>query len=170
MKTQDRMTDLKTQEFSPAPSCRRGPSRWNGDMQTIRSAARGAARSRVLRRTSEGGQFDEHCRPYAGNRSRGARDHRAWFRYPGRGPPARGRPAQLRPFYPYDRAKTNEDAVLAEQAFALSGKAEGNAAEFGKLRTVSLIVQPTIAQFKSDTIVNAMDENPGEFRKKEAGR
>jgi curli production assembly/transport component CsgG len=69
----------------------------------------------------------------------------------------------------YDRAKTNEDAVLAEQAFALSGKAEGNAAEFGKLRTVSLIVQPTIAQFKSDTIVNAMDENPGKFRKKEAG-
>jgi Curli production assembly/transport component CsgG len=72
-------------------------------------------------------------------------------------------------FMLYDRAKSNEDAVLAEQAFALSGKAEGNAAEFGKLRNVNLIVQPTIAQFKAETKLTAMDENPGKFRKKESG-
>jgi hypothetical protein len=69
----------------------------------------------------------------------------------------------------YDRAKSNEDAVLAEQAFALSGKAEGNAAEFGKLRNVNLIVQPTIVQFKTETKFAAMDENPGKYRKKESG-
>jgi len=69
----------------------------------------------------------------------------------------------------YDRAKTNMDAVLAEQAFALSGKAEGNAAEFGKLRNVNLIVQPTITEFKTETKLAAMDENPGKYRKKEVG-
>nr|WP_294565909.1 CsgG/HfaB family protein [uncultured Rhodopila sp.] len=72
-------------------------------------------------------------------------------------------------FILYDRAKTSEDAVLAEQAFALSGKAEGNAAEFGKLRNVNLIVQPTITQFRTAARVTAMDENPDKFRKKEAG-
>ena len=72
-------------------------------------------------------------------------------------------------FMLYDRAKSSEDAVLAEQAFALSGKAEGNAAEFGKLRNVNLIVQPTIAQFKTETKLTAMDVNPGKYRKKEAG-
>jgi hypothetical protein len=70
-------------------------------------------------------------------------------------------------FILYDRAKTSEDAVLAEQAFALSGKAEGNTAEFGKLRNVNLIVQPTIAQFRTEAKVTAMDENPGKFRKSE---
>jgi hypothetical protein len=72
-------------------------------------------------------------------------------------------------FILYDRAETSEDAVLAEQAFALSGKAEGNAAEFGKLRNVNLIVQPTITQFRTEVRVTAMDENPDKFRKKEAG-
>jgi hypothetical protein len=72
-------------------------------------------------------------------------------------------------FVLYDRAKSSEDAVLAEQAFALSGKAEGNAAEFGKLRNVNLIVQPTIAQLRTEAKVTAMDENPDKFRKKEVG-
>ncbi len=72
-------------------------------------------------------------------------------------------------FIPYDRTKSNEDAVLAEQAFALSGKAEGNAAEFGKLRNVNLIIQPTITQFKTETKLVAMDENPGKYRKVESG-
>jgi hypothetical protein len=72
-------------------------------------------------------------------------------------------------FILYDRAKSSEDAVLAEQAFALSGKAEGNAAEFGKLRNVNLIVQPTVARFRTETKVTAMEENPNKFRKKEAG-
>lgn len=72
-------------------------------------------------------------------------------------------------FIVYDRDKTNEAAVLAEQAFALSGKAEGNAAEFGKLKNVNLIVQPTITLFKSEVRTRPMDENPGRYRKQEKG-
>jgi hypothetical protein len=73
-------------------------------------------------------------------------------------------------FILFDRDKTNEDAVLAEQAFALSGKAEGNAAEFGKLRNVNLIVKPTITQFETTVAVTPMDENPGKYRKREGGQ
>jgi hypothetical protein len=72
-------------------------------------------------------------------------------------------------FIVYDRDKTNEAAVLSEQAFALSGKAEGNAAEFGKLKNVNLIVQPTISLFKSEARLQPSDENPGRFRKQEKG-
>ncbi len=70
-------------------------------------------------------------------------------------------------FIVYDRDKTNEAAVLAEQAFAVSGKAAGNAAEFGKLKNVNLIVQPTITLFKAEVRSREMDENPGRYAKQE---
>lgn len=70
-------------------------------------------------------------------------------------------------FVVYDRDKTNEASVLAEQAFALSGKAAGNAAEFGKLKNVNLIVQPTITSFKAEVRSSQSDENPNRDRREE---
>jgi hypothetical protein len=72
-------------------------------------------------------------------------------------------------FIVYDRDKTNEASVLAEQAFALSGKAAGNAAEFGKLKNVNLIIQPTITLFKAEVRSSASDENPNRERRDEKG-
>jgi len=63
-----------------------------------------------------------------------------------------------------------QSSVLREQDFAQGGHAIGDAAEFGKLNNVQMIVQPIITSFSLSSTHEAIEELPGKFRASHVGR
>jgi len=59
--------------------------------------------------------------------------------------------------------------VLREQTFATSGLAAGNAAEFGRLHNVQLIVVPYVTEFSLGSIFAAIEGFPGRFIRSDRG-
>lgn len=59
--------------------------------------------------------------------------------------------------------------VMREQAFATSGLAAGNAAEFGKLHNVQLIVVPYVTEFSLGSTFAEIDGFPGRFVRTDRG-
>lgn len=70
----------------------------------------------------------------------------------------------------YERNKQLQQPVLDEQDFAGSERAAGNAAHFGQLYNVSLIVQPFISEFRFGPSFAAVDGLPGKYSRTDAGR
>jgi len=66
-------------------------------------------------------------------------------------------------------AEIMQNSVLKEQDFAQSGKALGDAAEFGKLNNVGLIVQPLVTATKIGASFAALDDFPGRYKRTDAG-
>lgn len=76
-----------------------------------------------------------------------------------------------RRFAVYERsAEILQESVLKEQDLAQSGMAASNAAEFGKLNNVALIVQPFVAEFRFGSSFAEVDGLPGKFRRTDSGK
>jgi hypothetical protein len=63
-----------------------------------------------------------------------------------------------------------QSSVLREQDFAQGGRAMGDAAEFGKLNNVQMIIQPMITAFSLNSSHAPIEELPGKFRVSHNGR
>jgi hypothetical protein len=59
--------------------------------------------------------------------------------------------------------------VLQEQRLAQSGLATGNAAEFGRLHNVQLVVVPYVTEFSLGSIFSALDDFPGRYTRMDRG-
>jgi hypothetical protein len=75
-----------------------------------------------------------------------------------------------RHFQLYERNPQMQQPVLDEQDFARSERARGNAAHFGELYNVSLIVQPLISEFRFGPSFGAVDGLPGKYTRSDTGR
>jgi len=67
-------------------------------------------------------------------------------------------------------AAVMQGSVLREQDFAQGGRALGDAAEFGKLNNVQMVIQPIITSFSLNSTHEAIEELPGKFRATHTGR
>jgi len=76
----------------------------------------------------------------------------------------------MRHFRLYERNRELQQSVLDEQDFARSDRALKNAARFGELYNVSLIVQPFISEFRFGPSFAAVDGLPGTYRRTDSGR
>lgn len=75
-----------------------------------------------------------------------------------------------RRFAVYERSQeVMQSSVLREQDLAQSGRAKGNAADFGKLDNVQFIVQPEVTGLGIASSFRAIDEFPGRFQRKDNG-
>jgi hypothetical protein len=75
-----------------------------------------------------------------------------------------------RHFRLFERNAEVQRAILAEQDFATSDRALGNAAEFGKMYNVALVVVPFISEFRFAPSFAAVDGLPGKYTRTDAGR
>jgi curli biogenesis system outer membrane secretion channel CsgG len=62
-----------------------------------------------------------------------------------------------------------QGSVMREQEFGQSGLALGNAAEFGKMHNVQLIVQPMITEYRFGSSFKALDMYPGKYNRVDSG-
>ena len=76
-----------------------------------------------------------------------------------------------RKFTVYERSeKLLQEAVLKEQNLADSGMFAANAAEFGKLANVALVVQPFVAEYRFGSVFKEMDGESGMYERTDNGR
>src|SRR5262245_27934829 len=75
-----------------------------------------------------------------------------------------------RHFRLFERNADIQRAVLDEQDFALSDRALKNAAQFGKMYNVALIVQPFISEFRFAASFAVVDGLPGKYTRTDGGR
>jgi hypothetical protein len=75
-----------------------------------------------------------------------------------------------RRFRLFERDQQAQKAIFEEQDLAKSDRARGNAAEFGKLYNVALIVQPFISEFRFGASFSDVAGLPGMYRRIDSGR
>jgi hypothetical protein len=75
-----------------------------------------------------------------------------------------------RRFRLFERDKQMQQAIFEEQDFAKSERARGNAAEFGKMFNVGLVVQPHISEFRFTASFTDMAGLPGKYRRTDSGK
>jgi hypothetical protein len=70
----------------------------------------------------------------------------------------------------FERDQEAQKAIFEEQDLAKSDRARGNAAEFGKLYNVALIVQPFISEFRFGASFSEVAGLPGMYSRIDSGR
>lgn len=75
-----------------------------------------------------------------------------------------------RKFRMFERDKQMQQAIFEEQDFARSERARGNAAQFGQMYNVGLLVQPYVSEFRFTASFADMAGLPGKYRRTDAGK
>jgi hypothetical protein len=75
-----------------------------------------------------------------------------------------------RKFTVFKRGESDMQSVLKEQNLADSGMFAANAAEFGKLANVALVVQPFVAEYRFGSVFKEMDGESGMYERTDNGR